>query len=215
MNQSQVNVCLFIRVSMQKQDYNRQVTELTTFCAQKNWKVVKIIANKITGTKSNKERYDIDELFKAAQTKSFTKVVLCEISRLGRSSKNIRQAIDFLHDRKISCVFKNLGGIESLDDNGNETMVMNIVIAVHAEMAQEEKREQRDRIISGLEHAKKSGKVLGRPKEREDKADFLAKYKKLVIDLKRGLSLNECKKLHGVAKNTVIKAKRLISATPF
>ena len=210
MNQPQTKVCLFIRVSMNKQDYQRQVTELNAFCEAKNWKVAKIIANKITGTKSNEERHDIDELFKAAQSKSFTKVVVSEISRIGRTSKGIRSVIDYLHERKIAVVFKNLGGMESLDDNGNETMVMNIVIAVHAEMAQEEKREQRERIISGLEHARKMGKHLGRPNEAEDKEVFLIRYKKLVVDIKRGLSLNELCKLHSVAKNTVIKTKRYL-----
>jgi DNA invertase Pin-like site-specific DNA recombinase len=210
MNQPKIKVCLFIRVSMQKQDYNRQVTELTTFCAQKGWEVTKIIANKITGTKSNKDRHDIDELFKTANGKTYNKVVVSEISRIGRTSKGIRSVIDYLHDRKIAVVFKNLGGLESLDDNGSETMVMNIVIAVHAEMAQEEKREQRDRIISGLEHAKKSGKILGRPKEKESRSSFLSKYKKLVIDIKRGLSLNELRTLHKISKNTAIKARRYV-----
>jgi DNA invertase Pin-like site-specific DNA recombinase len=98
--------------------------------------------------------------------------------------------------------------MESLDDSGNETMVMNIVIAVHAEMAQEEKREQRERIISGLDHARQMGKKIGRPSETEDKEVFLSKYKKLVADLKRGLSLNEIKKLHSISKNTIIKAKK-------
>ncbi len=211
MNQPQTKVCLFIRCSMDKQNYQHQVTQLTAFCAQKNWKVAKIIANKITGTKSNAERHDIDELFKAAQTKSFSKVVVAEISRIGRTSKGIRSAIDYLHERKIAVVFKNLGGMESLDDNGDETMVMNIVIAVHAEMAQEEKREQRERIISGLDHARKMGKKIGRPNEPEEKTEFLNKYKKLAVDIKRGLSLNELCKLHNVAKNTVIKTKKYLT----
>ena len=78
-------------------------------------------------------------------------------------------------------------------------------------MAQEEKREQRERIISGLQQARLNGKKIGRPNETEDKEAFLIRYKKLAADLKRGLSLNECCKLHSVAKNTVIKTKRYLA----
>lgn len=211
MNQPRkINVCLFIRVSTAKQDYQHQVTSLTKFCQENNYNVVKVIANKISGTKANSDRHDIEELFSAVKTKSFTRVIVAEISRLSRTAKGIRSVIDHLHENKISVVFKNLGGLESLDQNQNETMVMNIIIAVHSEMSQHEKELQRTRVLSGLKNAIANGKRIGRPSVKEKPEAFLSRYKKVAHDLQRGLSLNEIVRLHSLAKNTVLKVKKLL-----
>ena len=37
-------VAILARVSTQRQDYERQVVELTDYCQQMNWEVVKVLA---------------------------------------------------------------------------------------------------------------------------------------------------------------------------
>ncbi|MGB3948912.1 MAG: recombinase family protein [Bacteroidia bacterium] len=207
--ENKINVCLFIRVSTNKQDYQRQVLELTNYCNKHQYTVAKTIATKITGTKTSKDRPDLQELFKAVDKKEFSKVVVCEVSRIGRNARDIRHTIDYLHDRKISIVFKNLGGLESLDEKGNESFITNVIINIYAELAQEEKRILSDRIRSGMESAKDKGKRIGRPKGLEDEADVLKRYTKLLIDLRAGLSVRKAAKVHGVASNTVLKVKRV------
>src|ERR1035437_7186553 len=156
--------CLFSRVSTDKQEYERQIRDLTEYCNQKGLVVTKTIATKITGTKTNKDRPDLQELFAAADKGLFKKVIVTEISRIGRQAKDIRNTIDYLHRRKISITFKNLGGLESLDENGNESFVTNVIISIYSELAQEEKRILSDRIRSGLANAKAKGKHVGRKK---------------------------------------------------
>jgi len=202
-------VCLFIRVSTDKQDYQRQILELNEFCKQKNLKVAETIATKITGTKTFQDREDLQRLFKSAATNSFDKVVVSEVSRIGRNAKDIRHTIDYLHSKKIAIVFRNLGGMESLDDKGNESFVTNIIIAIYSELAQEEKRILSDRIKSGLVSARHKGKRIGRPEGKQDAGTLLKKYSRLAADLRKGLSLTQCQKLHGVSRNTAIKVKRL------
>lgn len=202
-------VCLFIRVSLFKQDFKRQVSDLTAYCNERGWIVTKIIANKVTGTKCNKDRHDIEELLKAADKGMFGRVLVTEISRISRSSKGIRSVVDYLHERGISVYFRNLG-MESLDESGKETFVMNIIIAILSEFSEREKVEQRERIISGLKQARLNGKIIGRPKVKEDKEKFLNKYKNVVGDLKRGLSLNEIMTLRTISKNTIIKTKKYL-----
>ena len=150
--------CLFIRVSTSGQDYERQILELNEFCKQKNLEVAETIATKITGTKTFQDREDLQQLFKSAASKKFDKVVVSEISRIGRNAKDIRNTIDYLHSKKIAIVFRNLGGLESLDDRGNESFVTNIIIAIYSELAQEEKRILSERIRIGLFNAKHKGK---------------------------------------------------------
>lgn len=206
------NVCLFVRVSTNKQDYERQINELNEYCHQKGFNITKTIATQISGTKTEKDRPDIKELFESAKQKLFNKVLVCEISRIGRNAKDIRNTIDFLHKIKIPIIFKNLGGLESLDEIGNESFVTNIIIAIYSELAQEEKRTLSERVKSGLENARKKGKIIGRAKGTTISRDKLLKqYKNVANDLKNGFSLNRCVKLHGVSKNTVIKVKKTLT----
>ena len=207
-----IKACLFIRVSTQQQDYDRQISDLTTYCEQKGYFISKTIATKITGTKTLADRQDLQELLLAANRNEFSKVIVTEISRIGRNARDIRNTIDQLHRKKIAVVFKNLGGLESIDENGNESFVTNIIIAIYSELAQEEKRILSERIRSGLAEAKRKGKKIGRPEGGEDLDAVKKKYVKLISDLKKGNSLTECSKLHDVSRNTVIKIKKLIAA---
>ena len=211
MNQQMKRACLFIRVSTDKQDYQRQILELNVFCRQKNLEVAETIATKITGTKTFQDREDLQLLFKSAASKRFDKVVVSEISRIGRNAKDIRNTIDYLHAKKIAVVFRNLGGLESLDDRGDESFVTNIIIAIYSELAQEEKRILSDRIKSGLVNARHKGKQIGRPEGKQEDEVLLKKYSRLAADLRKGLSLSQCQKLHDVSRNTAIKVKRLLS----
>lgn len=206
----QTKVCLFIRVSTQVQDYDRQISDLTLYCKQKGYIISKTIATKITGTKTLADRLDLQELLAAANRNEFQKVIVTEISRIGRNARDIRNTIDQLHRKKIAVVFKNIGGLESIDENGNESFVTNIIIAIYSELAQEEKRILSERIKSGLAEARRKGKRMGRPEGVEDISDLKKKYPKLIADLKKGSSLTECCKLHGVSRNTVIKIKKLV-----
>jgi DNA invertase Pin-like site-specific DNA recombinase len=203
-------VCLLIRVSSEKQDTRRQLIELTDFCKRNKFKIVRTISSKISGTKTESDRPDLIELLQAAKRREFKKVVVTEISRLGRKAKDIRNTIDQLHQQKISIVFKNFAGLESLDDRGNETFVTNIIISIYAELAQEEGKLISERTKSGLVAARKRGSILGRPRGKEKNAVFLKRYPKLIADLNRGLALRKCAKLHGVCRNTVIKVKKVI-----
>jgi DNA invertase Pin-like site-specific DNA recombinase len=203
-------VCLLLRVSSEKQDTDRQLLELTGFCKDRNFEIVRTISSKISGSRSGADRPDLVKLFEAAREKEFSKVLVTEISRLGRKAKDIRSTIDRLHEQKISIVFKNFGGIESLDDQGHETFITNIIISIYAELAQEERRILVERTNSGIVAARKKGVVFGRPKGKEQRKSVLKRYAKLADYLSKGRSLQECMQLYGVSKNTVIKVKKLM-----
>ena len=204
-------VCLFIRVSTEQQNNDRQVLELTQYCESRGFVITKIIASKISGTKQYEQRPDVQELFQAAKVKMFDKVLVMEVSRIGRSARDIRNTIDYLHGKGISIVFKNLGGLESLDDSGKESFVSNIIIAIYSELAQEEKRILSERIKSGLVSAKAKGKHVGRPSDtKEDDGKVLKKYSKLAGDLRNGLSIRKAERLYGLSRGTVIKVKKLV-----
>jgi DNA invertase Pin-like site-specific DNA recombinase len=200
-------VLLFCRVSSDQQSYDYQLEELKQYCDAHNYEIVETIANNISGRTGNK-RPDLDHLFALAKKGTFKKVIVTSVERLGRDARMIRRTIDFLHERKISVVFKNQN-FESLDSNSEETFVTNILISVYAEVSMEDNKQRSTKIKSGMANAIKKGKVVGRAVGWKKDNDMLLKeHSKLVKDLKQGLSLNQCAKLHGVAKNTIIKVKR-------
>lgn len=205
-------VCLFLRVSTTKQDYDRQMTELTAYCVQRGFKTVHTIASVVTGSRTYDKRPDLQELFALADQGIINRVVVTEVSRIGRNAKDIWHTLRYLHARGISVVFKSLGGIESLDENGQETFVTNVIIGIYAELAQEEKKILSERIRSGLEHARKKGQRLGRPEGLGGTEELLKRYPGLAKDVKSGLSLRKCEKVHSVSRCTVIKVKRAVFA---
>jgi DNA invertase Pin-like site-specific DNA recombinase len=152
---------------------------------------------------------DVQELLEKARQGLFNKVVVTEISRIGRNARDIQLIIDSLHEYGVSVVFKNLGGIESLE-NGKTSFVVNIIIAIYAEAAEEDLRLLSDRIKSGLTHARSKGKKLGRPKGVESANDLIKKYPKLIKDIEAGESLTRCQLLHDVSRTTVVKVKKIV-----
>ena len=203
-------VCLFLRVSTHKQDYERQLTELDEYCRNRSYEIAHRIATVISGRVRYINRPDVQELLLMAKSGTFTKVVVTEISRLGRNAADIKFILDTLHSHGVSVVFKNLG-IESLD-NGVPTFAVNIILAVYAEMAQEECNNISSRIKSGLEHAKKKGKQIGRPTGLIKPDELLSRYPSMVRDIKKGLSIRKTAAVHGVCQATVMRVKKAMAA---
>jgi DNA invertase Pin-like site-specific DNA recombinase len=202
-------ICLFLRVSTHRQEVERQRTELMAYCDQRGFDVVHTIASIVSGRKRSHEREDVQELLYMAKKRMFTKVVVTEVSRIGRNAKDIQLIIDTLHSFGVSVVFKNLGGLESLE-NGKTSFVVNIIIAIYAEMAEEDLKLLSNRIKSGLVHAKSKGKQLGRPRGPVPTDEVVKRYPKLVKDILAGESLTRCQLLHNVSRTTVVKVKKLV-----
>lgn len=201
-------VCLFLRVSSDKQSYARQLTELSSYCDTKSYEIVHTIATVISGRVRHHQREDVQELLMNARSNKFDKVVVTEVSRLGRNAADIKYILDTLHGYGVSVVFKNLG-IESLE-NGVSTFAVSVILAIYAEVCQEETRILSERIRSGLNHARQTGKKLGRPEGSMSDQELLKKYPRLVEDINRGISIRKCEKIHDVSARTVIKVKKCL-----
>lgn len=196
-------------MSTSKQDYHRQLTELKGYCELRGFNVVHIIKSVVTGSASRSKREDLQELLAEAKKKRFGRVVITEVSRLGRKPKTIRNILNELHSLGISVVFKQLA-VESLDDDLQETFISNLIISIYSEIAAEETRILSARIRSGLQHAKRKGRRLGRPEgTKEDKKHLMKKYKTLVKDLEAGISLRKCEAIHGISRTTICKVKKI------
>lgn len=205
----QTKVCIFARVSTEMQDNDRQINELQNYVTQKGWDLTYTIANNISGSNDRKKRPDLEELLEMAEKGVFQKVLVSELSRISRKAKIFRQVLTRLHELGISVVFKNLGGLESIDEFGRETFVTNIIISIYSELAQEEARLISERVKSGIQNARQNGQQIGRKKgDVKSKTKLYDEYSNVVDMLLNGASLNECISANNVSKNTIIKVKR-------
>lgn len=205
-------VCLFGRVSTDLQDFQRQVSDLTKVAERNNWEIVEIITEKISGAKSNSERNGIQELTEKATAGLFQKVLVTEISRLGRSPKDVLATVEFLTSKGISLYVQDLN-IETLDSNGKSSFMSELLVSIMSLFSKNEREVLRTRIKSGMKQAEANGIVCHRPVgTTETKEEILAKYPKAVKDIKAGLSVRKVCKLHDLAQGTVMKLRKILAA---
>lgn len=207
-------VAILVRVSTQIQDYGRQIEDLTKIASQRNWEVVKVITEKISGATSNEKRDGIKQLLEGAKGNKFTKVLISEISRLGRNTIHTLNVLDQLSKLKVSVFVQDMN-IETLDDDGKVNFQAEMLLHMLSLFAKRERETLIARINSGLEHARRCGKTLGRPTGTiENEKEFLKKHKSAIETLKLGLSIRKTAKLHEISTTTVQKIKRAMLESP-
>lgn len=200
---------IFVRVSKKEQDYQRQLEDLRGVAQNQSVQVAAEISEKISGIRANQERDGIQELLRLSRTGTIQKVLVCEVSRLGRSTVEVLQVVDELTRLGISIYVHNFG-LETLK-NGRRNPVAQFMFTLLAEFARLERETLRERILSGMEEARRQGKKIGRPDgAMEERATFLKKYGSVTRNLRAGLSVRKTAKLCEVSINTVRKVKALL-----
>lgn len=201
---------IFCRVSTGDQDFKRQVNDLGRKAQKLSFEIVEVISEKISGAKSNEERKGIQQLLDGARQGRFQKVMVSEVSRLGRSTLETLKLVEELHSYGVSIYLQDLS-TETLDENGEMNMQTEMMLHMLSLFAKNERRNTIERIKSGMAEAKANGVHCGRYKgTNEDEKQFLGKYPKVIDGLKRGLSVRECVKLFDVSLGTVAKVRKLI-----
>ncbi|MEJ8803152.1 recombinase family protein [Pontibacter sp. H249] len=206
-------VAIFARVSKGGQDYTRQVKDLTDYCTSQNYTIVATLAEKVSGAKSNKERKAIQDLLTLASTRQVSKVIVCEVSRLGRKTSEVLQVLEELTELGISVYVLNFN-METLTPDGRRNPIAHLMFTLLAEFARMEREVIIERIHSGLEEARRKGKVLGRKKGSVKPVDQFLKEKKRVVyylNSDKDYSIREISKICGVSSNTVQKVKAILS----
>jgi DNA invertase Pin-like site-specific DNA recombinase len=158
-------VAIFTRVSTKSQDYSRQITELKRLAEKHNFQVVSILTAKESATKkSNEDRQAIQDLVELASKGEIGKVLTTEVSRLGRNPLENIKLLEILHSYGLSILSLDMGGIETLTEEGKPSMVGEILYTVFSSIYKQEAAKLSERTISGLAEARRKGKTLGRPK---------------------------------------------------
>jgi DNA invertase Pin-like site-specific DNA recombinase len=167
----------YLRVSTVDQDLDKFKADILRFANDKDFGRVSFVEEKVSGKKPWRERKIksvIDSL------KSGDRLLVPELSRLGRSTLEVLEILKEARDRSVDVysVKENI----SLNGNNIQAKVMATVLALVAEL-------ERDfismRTKEGLRAARAKGKLLGRPKG-PGKSKLDAHREEIVALLKNG-----------------------------
>ena len=201
---------IFARVSTNVQDYDRQVNELTVLAKSNGWSVEAVFAEKISGAKANTERAELLNMISYVESNHIDKVLVTELSRLGRDTLQVLEVIEMLNKKEISLYIQNYA-IETLTKGGKVNAMSQFLITILAEVARMERKTIRERIESGYNNYRAKGGRVGR-KTGYKKAEEAMKtqYVEEIKLLRKGYSLRNISKLTGTSINTIRKCKSLI-----
>lgn len=205
-----MDVVIFGRVSTLIQDYDRQINELTAICTQRGWLVRSIFTEKISGAKKNAERKELSRMIEYIKAQHIDKVLVTELSRLGRDTLQVLQVIETLNDMKVSLYIQNYN-IETLNEDGKVNAMSQFLITILAEIARMERKTIRERMNSGYKNFREQGGVVGRKQGYTKSEDQMKQqYSQEIKLLRKGLSLREISKLTGHSVNTIRKVVRFV-----
>ena len=207
-------VVILARVSTDKQDYERQVNELTDYCRKMDWEVEKVFTNKVSGAKKNEEREEIQELISYVNSNQIRRVVCLEISRMGRNTLEALKVIQILNEHKVSLYVKNYN-LETLDSEGRVNPVASLICTILLEVAAMERLTIKERMASGrdqyIERCRREGIKMGRPSTyRKSIDEYKKQYQREISLIRKGLSLANISAITGASINTIRKIKEVM-----
>lgn len=129
----------FCRVSTNIQEYERQINELSGLAQKNGWTVEATFAEKISGAKKNTERTELMKMVDYVKSHNINKVLVTELSRLGRDTLQVLQVIELLNKEGISLYIQNYN-IETLTADGKVNPMSQFLITILAEVARMERK---------------------------------------------------------------------------
>ena len=148
-------VAIYARVSTDKQNVDMQLSQLRDFVKRSGWKLYKeFIDEGFTGKHTARPAFAA--MMKEAGQKKFDVLLVWKLDRLGRSLKDLINTLDELGHLGVAFV--------SYDDRHLNTTTPAGMLMFHmiAAVAEFEREIIRERVIAGLENARRKGKQLGR-----------------------------------------------------
>ena len=154
----------YIRVSTASQDLESQKLAVMSY-AQKEGILIDEFHEVVISSRKPDQRKNFDNML--SNLKAGDKLLVSELSRVGRSLGVIIQQVQKLLDQKIDFVAikENLKLVD-----GKQDIQSKVMIAMFGLFAEVERDLISERTKEGLAKAKKAGKKLGRPKGQKSKS---------------------------------------------
>lgn len=200
---------IYARVSSvgDRQNTERQISDLTRYAEYSNLTVVKVFEEHISGAKRNKERPILLEAIEYAKSENITQILISELSRLGRNAFEVLSTVKEMIDAGINIYFQK-EQFTLLDNEGKPSLFAPIMIATLSTCAQLERENIKFRLNSGRANYIAKGGKLGRKKGSVKTEDAMREqYKDVITLLKKGYSVRNVAKLQSIGISTVQRIK--------
>lgn len=173
----------YCRVSTEEQVLDRQLESL------KKYNCDEIFMEKITGTKAN--RPELNKLKEKVREEDI--VVIESLSRLGRSTKNLLELVEYFKARKVKLISTK----ENID---TESATGQLLLTVLSAISQFERDLTVERTKEGLVAARARGRKGGRPK-----SDEKALNKAIKLYQSKEYSIKEIVSMTGISQSTIYR----------
>ena len=158
----------------------------------------------------NVERAELMKMVEFVEVNNIDKVLVTELSRLGRDTLQVLEVIELLNSKGISLYIQNYG-IETLTKEGKVNAMSQFMITILAEVARMERKTIRERVASGYINYRKQGGQVGRKVGyRKTEEQMKEQYTKEIQLLKKGLSLRNIQAITSTSINTLRKLKQMM-----
>ena len=190
-------VAIYSRVSTNDQNSQNQTKLLKEIVKRYQWQLVdEYIDDGVSGAKGRAQRPEFNRLCKDMVRKKFNRILVWDISRLGRSLQHL---VEFLNDvQSVNCdLYIHQSGLDTSTPSGRMMFQM---VGVFSEFEREMISE---RVKLGLERVKSKGIKLGRP---------ISVTENIKVDIRamisNGQSYTQISKHLNVSKMTVSRVNR-------
>ena len=183
----------YLRVSTRSQDVANQKLAIFDYCQREHLVVDRFIEMKVSSRRL-RYRESIENLL--FELNEADRLIVSELSRLGRSLGQVIQIVDTLVQRKIRFTAIK----ENINFEGKQDLQTKVMIALFGLFSEVERDLISERTKEGLAAAKAQGKMLGRPKGLRNKSKLDGKERDIQEMLSKGISKAAIAKLLDVSR---------------
>ncbi|MGI2028646.1 recombinase family protein [Endozoicomonas acroporae] len=191
-----MKTCAYVRISTAHQDIDSQKLAILDYAHHNNIQIDQFVETVV----SSRKKVQAQQLMMfIEQLDAGDRLMVSELSRLGRSLGQIIQIVDLLTKKniKLTCIKENL---HVGDKKSIQTKVMITLFGLFAEV---ERDLISERTKEGLVKARSQGRVPGRPKGSLGTSKLDGKEDEISELLKKGVSKTSIAKITGVSRPTL------------
>ena len=170
------------------------------------------LLDKISGSSNFRDRPKAKELITLIESGKVKEVVVEEFSRMGRNTGDVIKTLEWMEEKEVNVVVKNIG-LQSRP-NGVKNPIWKMISSVMSSLYEMELENIKERTMVGRMVYVSNGGVLGRPKgTKESEKDFLnkSKNKKIIELLNKGWTLRQISKQLDTSSATIQKVKNKLN----
>lgn len=176
----------YLRVSTNQQDNQNQKLSILDYCNSHNIAPIRIIEDTVSGKIPWKDR-KIGEILQSAKKGDL--IIVAEVSRLGRSTLQVLEILEFAAKHEISVhIAKN----RFIMDGSMQATITATILGLAAQI---EREFMSLRTREALAKCRQEGKILGRPKGEAATLKLDERHDEIISYLKKKISKRSIAKL--------------------